>query len=114
MKRTNLVVNVVIIGAIALEPLKVGRQGVSAVVVDGPEGGDRGQKCGLADGHVGQPFSDASTTQIQNEALDRMVLQCAKNTVIQLMVIVEFPEEELVHVHAAVQEVLTIVERRVA
>ena len=63
MKRTNLVVNVVIVGVIAREPLeRVERQGVSTVVVDGLEGGDREQEGGLADRHAGQPLGDYSTT----------------------------------------------------
>ena len=42
MERTNLVVNVVIVSVAAREPLqRVKRQGVSAMVIDSLEGGNR-------------------------------------------------------------------------
>ena len=40
-KRANLVVNIVIVSVVACEPLqRVERQGVSAVVIDGLDGGN--------------------------------------------------------------------------
>lgn len=76
MKRTNLVVNVVVIGVIAREPLqRVKWEGVSAVVVDGLKGGNCEQKCGLAKRHASQPLGDDSTARIKNEALDGVVIQ---------------------------------------
>ena len=79
MKKTNLVMNVVIVGVIAREPLqRIEWQGVSAVVVSGLEGGDREQKSGLADRHAGRPLSNASSKHLHSEALDGMAVQCAK------------------------------------
>ena len=78
MKRANLVVNVVIVSVVAREPLqRVERQGVSAVIVDGLEGGNYEQKRSLANRHASQPLRDDSTARIKNEALDGVVIQCA-------------------------------------
>ena len=78
MKSANLVVNVVVVSVVTREPLqRVEREGVSAVVVDGLEGSNCEQKRGLADRHASQPLGDDSAARIKNEALDRVVVQCA-------------------------------------
>ena len=111
--RANLVVNVVIVSIVAREPLqRVEWKGVSAMVVDGLEGGNCEQKCGLAERHAGQPLGDDGTTRIKDEALDGMVIQCAVRVrhIQPMMPGVEGLEQERVHVHGAMQEVLPSVD----
>lgn len=78
MESTNLVVNIVVVRIVACKPLqRVKREGVSAVVVDGLEGGKCKQEHGLARRHASQPLGDDSTTRIENEALDGVVERSA-------------------------------------
>ena len=78
------------------------------MVVDGLEGGNREQKCSLTHRHARHPLSDDSTTRIEKEALDGVVVQCAvRIRYIQPMVPgMELLVQECVHVHGAMQEIL--------
>ena len=110
-------VNVVIVSIAAREPLQgVERERVSTVVVDGLEGGNREQKRGLAKRHAGQPLGDHSTTRIKDETLDRVVVPSAVRIryIQPMMPGVDSLEQERVHVHGAVQEVLPSVDKKTA
>ena len=115
MESANLVVNVVIVGIAAREPLqRIERQGVSAMIVDGLKGGNCEQKRGLAKRHAGQPLGDRSTTRGKDEALDGVTVPSAvRIRHVQPMVPgVDGCEQERVDVHGAMQEILPSVDKK--
>jgi len=117
MESANLVVNVVIVSIAAREPLqRVKRQGVPAIIVDGLEAGNREQKRGLAKRHAGQPLGDRSTTRGKDEAFDRVAVPSPVRIwhVQPMMPGVDGLEQERVHVHGTMQEVLLSVDKKTA
>ena len=117
MESPNLVVNVVIVSIAAREPLQgVERQGVSAVVIDGLEGGNCEKKRSLTKRHPSQPLGDHSTRRVEDETLDRVVVPSPVRIwhIQPMMPGVDSLEQECVHVHGAVQEVLPSVDEKTA
>ena len=105
-------VDVVSVRVIACEPLqRIKRQRVSTVVVDRLEHGNYEQKCGLANRHPSQPLSHPSAARI-NDCLGGVVVQCAVRIrhIQPMMPGVDGLEQECVHVHAAMHEVLPSVD----
>lgn len=109
----NLVVYVVIVGRIAAENLeRVKREAVAGVVVDGLAGGEDEEEHRLADRETGDSLRKYSAERVEQEALDRVIVERAVSIrhVQPVMDRVEVLEEEPVNVHRAVEEVLPRVE----
>jgi len=109
----HLVVNIVVVGVIAGEPLEgIEWERVPAVVVDSLEGGDYEQKRCLTHRHARQPLGDDSTTRVENETFDRMIVQrTVRIRYIEPVVPrVERLVQECVHMHGTVEEILPCVD----
>lgn len=91
---------------------RVKGKGETAMIIDGLGGRDTKEDGGLSDRHAGDQMSDDGTQGIENEALEGMVVKCAKGvrTVETMMNRVNVLVEELVDVEGAVPEVLPGVE----
>ena len=76
---TYLVVDVVVVGIVGARELEgVPRQPVAAMIINSLEGGDAEEEHGLAGTKLAEPFGDASAGGIEEEALDGVVVECAK------------------------------------
>jgi len=105
----DLMVNVMIICVVPEHHLqRIKGQAVSAVIIDCFEGRKGKEEGCLADGHEAKSLGKGGPDAVEEEALERVVVECAEGVgnVKTVMRLVELFVKKLVDVKQAVEEIL--------